>query len=132
MGPGQGSVQSSLVWVWKIPPKNPKNFNFFLFGSKKSLWVWSKSARIKDGSASYLLQVKSMLGLGQGPPLIHSHVYNGLNRSPRDLGCFHGLGNLFFYLFIQKGSFTLHGNYNEFTYNYDFYFTNGSIKSSDN
>jgi len=38
----------------------------FPFGSKKSLWVVSKSTRVKGGSASYLLRVKSKLGLGQG------------------------------------------------------------------
>jgi len=51
MGPGQkfltrfgsgqffvarvGSGQPSLVWVWKISPKNIKFFNFFPFRSKK-------------------------------------------------------------------------------------------------
>jgi len=44
--------------VWKISPKNGK---FFPFGSK--------STRVKVRSASYLLQVKSMLGSGQGPSL---------------------------------------------------------------
>jgi len=50
-----------------------KNFTikhqFFPFGSKKSLWVGSKSTPAKGGSASYLLRVKSMLGSGQGPSL---------------------------------------------------------------
>jgi len=46
-------------------------FQFFPFhsGQKKYLWVGSKSTRVKDGSASYLLRVKSMLRLGQGPSL---------------------------------------------------------------
>jgi len=35
---------------WKISPKNPKLFNLFPFGSKIS------SRRVKDWSASYLLQ----------------------------------------------------------------------------
>jgi len=59
-----GSGQSSLVWVWLI---SPKNFSiFFPFRSKKSQWVRSKNTRVKDGWASYLPQVKSMLGSGQG------------------------------------------------------------------
>jgi len=55
MGPGQkfltqvGSGQPSLVWVWKISPKNPKYFNILLFGSKKSHWVRSKSTQVKAG-----------------------------------------------------------------------------------
>jgi len=61
VGPGRldflliGSDQPSLVWVWiwKTSPKIP-NFSIF-------------SLRIKGGSASYLLCVKSMIGLGQGP-----------------------------------------------------------------
>jgi len=31
----------------------------------------SKSTQLKDGLASYLLKVKSMLGSGQGPSLLH-------------------------------------------------------------
>jgi len=57
---------------WKISPKNPKFFNLFLLGQKKSLQVGSKSTLVKDGSVSYLLQVKSMLGSGQGPSLFHT------------------------------------------------------------
>jgi len=65
------SDQPSLIWVqiWKISPKNYNFFNFFLFGSKKSFPVGSKSTQVKNRSASYLLQVKSMLGSGQGPSL---------------------------------------------------------------
>jgi len=37
------------VWIWKISPKNVKIFNFFPFGSKKSLRVGSKSTQVKDG-----------------------------------------------------------------------------------
>jgi len=88
MGPGQiflnrvrsgeflvawvGSGQPSMVWVWiwKISPKKVKFFNFFPFGSKKkSLRVGSKSTWLKGRSPFYLLRVKSMLGLGQGPSL---------------------------------------------------------------
>jgi len=46
----------------KFPLKIP---NF----SKKSLLVGSKSTWVKDRSASYLRQFKSMLRLGQGPSL---------------------------------------------------------------
>jgi len=63
-GSGQvGSSQPSmgLVLVWKISPKNVNFFNFFPFR------IRSKSNRIKGGLASYLLQVKSKLGSGQGP-----------------------------------------------------------------
>jgi len=63
-----GSGQPFMVWVriWKISPKNVNFFNFFPFGSKKLLRVRSESTRVKAGSASYLLQVKSELGSGQG------------------------------------------------------------------
>jgi len=59
-----GLDQPSLVWVLKISPKNLKLFNFFPSGQKKSRKIRSKITPVKDGSASYLLQVKSMLGLG--------------------------------------------------------------------
>jgi len=36
-------------------------------GQKNSLRVGSESTRVKGGSASYLLRVKSKLGSGQGP-----------------------------------------------------------------
>jgi len=64
-----GSGQTSLVWDWKIYPKNPKNFKLFPSGQNKSHWVGSKSTRVKDWSVSYLLRAKSILGLGQGPSL---------------------------------------------------------------
>jgi len=64
-----GLGRQSLIWVWKISPKNPKIFNFFPFRSKKSHLVGSKSTQVKDRLASYSLRVKSMLGLGQGPSL---------------------------------------------------------------
>jgi len=65
-----GSGQVSQLWVWKIPPKNPKFSIFFLFRSKKSHRIGSKNIRVNDGSASYLLQVKSMPLLGQGQSLV--------------------------------------------------------------
>jgi len=51
--------------------KFPLKTSNFSFGSKKisSGRVGSKSTWVKGGSASYLLLVKSMLGLGQGPSL---------------------------------------------------------------
>jgi len=60
-----GLGQVSHFWVWKIYPKNHKFFNFFPSGQKKSHRVWS--TRVKDGLASYLLQVKSMPWVGSGP-----------------------------------------------------------------
>jgi len=51
------------------------NFSIFCpLGQKKSLRVGSDSTRVKPGSASYLLQVKSKLGSGQGPSLVPSNV----------------------------------------------------------
>jgi len=44
-------------------PLKASNFSFF------SLGVGSKSIRVKGRSASYLLQIKSKLGSGQGPSL---------------------------------------------------------------
>jgi len=41
-------------------------------GQKKSRRVGSESTRVKAGSASYLLRVKSKLGSGQGPSLVSS------------------------------------------------------------
>jgi len=51
-------------------PLKMSNFSIlFPSGQKKSLRVGSESIRVKGGSASYLLRVKSKLGLGQGPSL---------------------------------------------------------------
>jgi len=52
------------VWIWKFSPKNPKFSIFCPSGQEKCYWVGSKSTGVKGGSASYLLQVKSMLGSG--------------------------------------------------------------------
>jgi len=78
-----GSGQPFMVWarIWKISPKNVKFFNFFPSGKKKSLRVGSESTRVRAGSASYLLRVKSKLGLGQvgsgqGPSLALGKVSN--------------------------------------------------------
>jgi len=69
MGP-VGSGQPFMVWVWigKISPKNIKFLIFFPSGQKNLFG--SKSTRVKGRSASYLLRVKSKLGLGQGPSLV--------------------------------------------------------------
>jgi len=87
MGPGQkfltrvrsffvaqvGSGQPFLIWVWiwKISPKNVHFSIFFLFMSKKISLGRVKSTWVKGGSASYLLRVKSMLGLGR----VRAHLY---------------------------------------------------------
>jgi len=42
---------------------------FFNFFQKKFLRAGSESTQVKGGSASYLMRVKSKLGLGQGPSL---------------------------------------------------------------
>jgi len=61
---GWGRPSMVWVWIWKISPKNVKFFDFFPFGSKKSLWDGSKSTLVKGWSAPYLLRIKSMLGSG--------------------------------------------------------------------
>jgi len=59
------SCQPSFIWVgvWKIYPKKPKIFQFFLSRSKKSHRVVSKSTCVKDGFTAG----QSLLGSGQGP-----------------------------------------------------------------
>jgi len=59
----------SYLWVWKTSPKNPQIFNFFASGQKKYHWVRSNNIWVNDRSAPFILQVKSMLGSGQGPSL---------------------------------------------------------------
>jgi len=44
-----GSNLFLLDGVWKISPKNPKCFNFFPSGQKRSQWVGSKCTRVKGG-----------------------------------------------------------------------------------
>jgi len=63
-----GSGQQSLIGVWKISPLRSQ---FFLFGSKKISSGQVKKHLGQSRSASYLLRVKSMLELGQGPSLIN-------------------------------------------------------------
>jgi len=78
-----GSDHPSMVWVRKIFPKIVKFFNFFTFGSKK---ISSKSTRVKGGSASYLLWIKSKLGSGQGPSLICSQQVQSIFINELSLG----------------------------------------------
>jgi len=69
-----GSDGSGSKWGWaiflllwlglKISPKIP-NFSIFIpSGQKKYHRVGSKNTWVKDGSPSYLMQVKSMVGSG--------------------------------------------------------------------
>jgi len=58
-------VRSATSESGKFPTKSP-NFQFFPSCQKKSHEVGSKNNRFKGGSAPFLLQVKSMLGAGQG------------------------------------------------------------------
>jgi len=82
MGPGQkfwpGSGQFFVAWAGLGQPfkfrKFPLKMSIFSIfcpsGQKKSLRVKSESTQVKGGLASYLLRVKSKLGLGQGPSLL--------------------------------------------------------------
>jgi len=74
--PGRvGSIFCGSVWVgsdiygfglnFENFPKNVKFFNFFPSGKKKLLRVGLESTRVKAGSASYFLRVKSKLGSGR-------------------------------------------------------------------
>jgi len=63
---GAGQPFMVWVWIWKISPKNVNLGRQNLFGSE--------STRVEGGPASYLLRVKSKLGLGQGPSLVLSKV----------------------------------------------------------
>jgi len=70
-GSGQvGSAVNGLSLNLENFPIKCQIFQLFPFGSKKSLQVESKSTRVKGRLASYLLQVKSKLGSGQGPSLV--------------------------------------------------------------
>jgi len=74
MGPGQffvarvGLGQVSHLWFGfefgKFPLKESNFSIFFSSGQKNYLRVGSESTRVKGKSASYLLRVKSKLGLG--------------------------------------------------------------------
>jgi len=62
---GLGQQFMFWVWIWKIPPKNVKFFNFCPLGQNKSLRVGSKA-----GWPLIFYGVKSKLGSGQSPSLI--------------------------------------------------------------
>jgi len=53
-------------------PEKYQIFQFFALRVKKCHWVGPKSTWVRAGSASYLLQVKSIFGLGQGPSIVQS------------------------------------------------------------
>jgi len=70
-----GSGWISHSWLGSEFGKFPLNhqiFQFFPFGSKKSLLVGSESTPVEGGSASYLLQVKSKLGSSR----VRAHLYS--------------------------------------------------------
>jgi len=73
-----GSGRVSQLWFgleFRKFPLKTSNFSIFCpLGQKKLLRVRSESTRVKAGSASYLLRVKSRLGLGQGPSLLITHM----------------------------------------------------------
>jgi len=76
MGPGQNFLTrvrlgrvSHLWFGFENFPLKMSNFQFFSLRIKKSLRVGLKSTWYKGGSDSYLVWVKSKLGLGQGPSL---------------------------------------------------------------
>jgi len=86
--PGRvGSIFSNSGWVgWvshqcfglgfgKFPLKNSISSIFFPLGQKKSLQVGSKSTLVKGMSASYLPQVKSMLGSGPISSLVMPAIF---------------------------------------------------------
>jgi len=64
-----GSGRVSHLWFGlefgKFPLKTSNFSNFSLRVKKKLLRVGSESTRVKAGSASYLLRVKSKLGSGR-------------------------------------------------------------------
>jgi len=61
--------------VLKIFPKNDKFFNFFLFGSKKSLWVGSKSLLFTAGKKY------AWVGLDQGPSLLEPQTLGHIRQT---------------------------------------------------
>jgi len=73
MGPGQifvaragsGQVSHLRFGFGKFPLKMSNFLLLFPSGQKKSLWVRSKSSRVKGSSNSYLLRVKRKLRSGQ-------------------------------------------------------------------
>jgi len=69
-----GSIFYCSGWVshiWFGSPKNRKFFNFFPIRSNKISSGQIKITWVKDGSASHLLRIKSVLGLGW----VMAHLY---------------------------------------------------------
>jgi len=66
---GSGSITFDMRPVGSAIFSLSLGLENFPSGQKKSHLVRSKSTRVKPGSASYLLRVKSMLGSGQAPSL---------------------------------------------------------------
>jgi len=117
MGPGQkfltrvgsifcssGRVRSGQpfmvwVWIWKIFPKYVKFFNFFPFGSKKSL---RKVPRSEAGRPLIYCGSISKLGSAQGPSLIIIIGPLGLEWRYKKVKkcCFYG--KTFWSNFLQK------------------------------
>jgi len=66
----QNFFDLDCVGFQKFPPKITI-FSIFSIQIKKShrAGCWVKKYWVKDGSVSYILQVKSMFGSGQGPSL---------------------------------------------------------------
>jgi len=50
------------------------------FFQNKSDWIGSKNTRVRAGLAPYLLRVRSMLWLGQGPSILDI-VYSDVQKS---------------------------------------------------
>jgi len=72
---GLGWVSHLWFGFGKFPQKIPNFPIFFLSDQKNCFGSDQKNTRVKDGLGSYLLRVKSMLVLGQGPTLISSDEY---------------------------------------------------------
>jgi len=85
---GSFRVRSGLFFV-AHPPLGLENFHlksqicqFFSLRLKKLVGSGYKILRVKGELVSYLLQVKSMLGLGQGPGrLLEIHIFKSINFS---------------------------------------------------
>jgi len=75
-----GSGQPSLVWVWFW--KKSQIFQFFPFGSKKSLRVGSKSTWVKDRSAPYIRRSKVRAHLYIEPAICYVGHLRSQSRHP--------------------------------------------------
>jgi len=89
-----GSDKPSLVWVWKISPKNPKFFNFCPSGQKEYHQVGSKSTWVKG---TCLLWAKSMLRLGSSLLWLDptGKVSHSLNKNYTIVTCTYNILELF-------------------------------------